>query len=139
MPSALPLAVVIVAGIVYHVAQKGSGDASPWPMLIVAYATALAMALGLALTSDDPRRWHFGRIECVAGVMIGLAAFGIEAGFFFVYRAGWKLGSASVIANVTCTAVLALIGITVFREHLGATRAAGLALAAGGAALLVRG
>src|SRR5262249_15447121 len=134
-----PLAVVIVSGIVYHLAQKASGASRPWPMLAVAYGAAFALAVALSLAQGDAAaRWQPGR-ERAAGLLIGLAAFGIEAGFYFIYRAAWPLASASVIANVTCTIALALVGAIVFGEPLGAGRAAGIALAATGAALIARG
>ena len=139
MSAALPLATVILSGIVYHLAQKTSGDASPWPMLSVAYGAAFALTIVLALASSDAGRWQPGRSEWIAGLLIGLAAFGIEAGFFFIYRAGWQLASASVIANISVTAILALVGIIVFGEQLSAVRAVGLAFAVGGAALIARG
>lgn len=137
--AALPLAVVIVSGIVYHVAQKGAGAASPWPMLAIAYGAGFALALALALASPHPARWLPVRAEWTAGLLIGLAAFGIEAGFFFIYRSGWPLASASLVANISVNAVLAVVGIIVFGEHLTALRASGLLLAAAGMALLVRG
>jgi drug/metabolite transporter (DMT)-like permease len=137
--AALPLGIIIVSGIVYHVAQKGSGAASPWPMLAVAYGAAFALAIALAVASGRTARWQPGRGELAAGLLLGLAAFGIEAGFFFIYRAGWPLASASVIANISVTAVLAVVGILVFGEHLSAMRVGGLLLAAVGVALLVRG
>jgi drug/metabolite transporter (DMT)-like permease len=139
MAAALPLALIVVSGIAYHVAQKLSGAASPWPLLAVAYGAALALALALALASPGAARPPLGRAEWAAGLLLGLAAFGIEAGFFFAYRAGWKLGSASVITNASVTTVLALVGAVAFREHVTGPRAAGLALALGGAALLARG
>ncbi len=139
MSAAFLLAIVVASGIVYHIAQKASGAVSPWPMLVVAYGAALALAIGLALASGDVARWHLGRAEWTAGLLVGLAAFGVEAGFFFLYRSGWPLASASVIANASSTAVLALVGIIVFREHVTAVRAAGIVFAAGGAAMIARG
>jgi drug/metabolite transporter (DMT)-like permease len=134
----LPLAIVIVSGVVYHLAQKAAGGARPWPMLTVAYGAAFAVTAVLSLASCEPLRWPTARVRG-AGLLVGLAAFGIEAGFFYIYRARWPLASASVIANVTVTGILALIGIIVFREHLSLARAAGLALATAGAALIAKG
>ena len=138
MPATWPLVVIIVAGIAYHVAQKSLSAASPWPILTVAYGVAFALSLGLALTQGEgPVR---GRpLPYLAAVLVGLAAFGIEAGFFFLYRAGWKLASASVLANVVVTSVLALVGVLVFREQMTVVRGTGIALATGGAILLARG
>jgi drug/metabolite transporter (DMT)-like permease len=139
MSAGLLLSIVIASGVVYHIAQKSSGAVSPWPMLVVAYGAAFALAVALALVSGDAARWHLGRGEWTAGLLVGLAAFGVEAGYFFLYRAGWPLASTSVIAGASTTAVLAVIGVVLFREHLTAVRAAGIAFAAGGAAMIARG
>lgn len=136
MPGAIPLVIVIVSGIVYHLAQKISVSAKPWTMLAVAYGAAFAVTAVLAFTSTDVTRWN--ERERTAGLLIGLAALGIEAGFFFIYRSGWPLASASVIANVAVTVVLAVVGIIVFGERLTAFRGVGILLAAAGAALIAR-
>jgi drug/metabolite transporter (DMT)-like permease len=139
MSSSLLLAALIVSGVVYHLAQKVSGAASPWPMLAVAYGAAFAVALALALRAGSGGRWQPGRGEMLAGLLIGLAAFGVEASFFFLYRSGWPLATASVIASVSVTAILAVIGIALFGEHLTLARLAGIAFAVGGAGLIARG
>lgn len=139
MSGSFPIAVVVVSGIVYHVAQKASGAARPWPMLMVAYGAALAVTLLISLAGGNGGGWQPGRREVAWGLLVGLAAFGIEAGFFFIYRAGWPLASASVIASISVAAILALAGIVLFGEPLSMTRAAGLAFAAAGVALIARG
>ena len=139
MHAALPIVVVIVSAVVYHLAQKSAGSAtSPWPLLALAYGAAFVITVALALaTSDDALRMPT-RSERAAAVLIGVAALGIEAGFFFTYRAGWPLASASVVGNVSTTIVLALIGVIALGEHLTTGRAAGIAFAAAGAWLIVR-
>jgi len=136
MPGFIPLVVVIASGIVYHVAQKISDAPKPWPMLAVAYGAAFAISSVLAFTSTDVTRWN--ERERSAGLLIGLAALGIEAGFFFIYRSGWPLASASVITNVAVTVILAIVGIVVFGERMTAFRGVGILLAATGAALIAR-
>jgi drug/metabolite transporter (DMT)-like permease len=130
----LLLVTVIVAGVVYHLAQKTSSAASPWPMLAVGYGLAFVISLALASSEGWPSPG-----ETLGGLLLGLAAFGIEAGFFFLYRTGSPIGSTSVIAGVSVTATLALIGVLVFGEDLSAMRASGVVLAVGAAALIVRG
>jgi drug/metabolite transporter (DMT)-like permease len=139
MRTAAPLVIVIVASVVYHLAQKSAGAASPWVMLAIAYGLAFALALGLALASGAPARWTPARGEWIGGAAVGLAAFGIEAGFFFLYRSGAPLASVSVIASSAVTVVLALVGITLFGEPLSTTRAAGILLAGGAATLIAQG
>lgn len=136
--SALLLAALVVSGVVYHLAQKVAGAASPWPMLAVAYGAAFALTLALALRSGGGLRWQPARGDLAAGLLIGLAAFGVEASFFFLYRSGWPLATASVIASVAVTAVLAVVGIALFGEQLTLARGAGIAFAVGGALLIAR-
>lgn len=139
MGNALALATVVVSGVVYHLAQKSAPAAMPWRMLAVAYGAAFVLTAGLALASGTPSHWQPGRREWTLGLLIGLAVLGIEAGFFFVYRAGWALTSASIVANLSVAALLALIGMTVFGEPLSASRALGLVLAACAVVLIGRG
>lgn len=139
MPAAFPIAIVIASGVLYHLAQKGVGSARPWPMLVIAYGLALGLSLVLAVADSGARTEPVRDRSTSAGVLLGLAAFGIEAGVFYIYRAGWPLASASVIVNVAVTLVLAVIGIAAFGEHLGVVRALGILFAAGGAAMIVAG
>jgi drug/metabolite transporter (DMT)-like permease len=139
MRAPLSLATIIAAGVVYHLAQKTSNATTPWRMLAVAYGAAFGVTLVLALATGGAPRWELGRDDGIAGLLLGLAVLGIEAGFFFLYRAGWSLSTASVIANVSVAATLAAVGIIVFREDLTAARGAGLALAVAGATLIARG
>jgi drug/metabolite transporter (DMT)-like permease len=137
MSGAFPLVVVIVSAVAYHLAQRAAGHAaaSPWPMLAVAYGLAFLVAATLAVLSPHSA----DRGARTAGLWVGLAMLGIEAGFFFVYKAGWPLATASVIGNVSVTLILATIGIVMFGDHLSAARAGGIALAVAGAVLIARG
>jgi drug/metabolite transporter (DMT)-like permease len=138
MLAAFSLAVVIVSSVAYHLAQKTSSGSNPWPLLAIAYAVALALSIALSLFANGAARLPV-RAEWAAGLVLGAAVFGIEAGFFFLYRAGWPLASASMIANISVAAILAAVGILAFGEELTAVRATGLAFAATGAILLSRG
>ena len=139
MPASLALLTVIVSGVVYHLAQKTSHAAHPWSMLSIAYGAAFALATALACTKGAFDGAGSRLATGMTGLLIGLAAFGIEAGFFFVYRSGWPLSSASVVASLSVTVLLALLGVFAFGEGLSAGRAAGLVLAACGVVLIARG
>jgi hypothetical protein len=145
MPTSfLPLALIAAAGVLYHVAQKGAAKvSSPWPILAVAYASALvASALLWWLGGRSGPRGAWGsvptRSELVAAGAIGVAAFGIETGFFLAYRAGWALGTTSLFSNLAVTALLTLIGALAFGEALTLARAAGMVIAGAGAWMMLR-
>ena len=136
MPKELLLVVVTVSGVVYHLAQKVAGKASPWPTLAIAYGAAFVATLLVGFHERAPLPTRTG---ATAGLMIGLSAFGIEVGFFFLYRAGWPLASASVITGIAGTALLALLGVSVFGEALTIGRSVGITLAAAAGLLIAKG
>src|SRR5262245_24546516 len=114
MHAAFPVVLVVASAVVYHLAQKSLGTtSSPWPVLALAYAVALVLTLLLALANGDELLRLPPRPERTAALFIGLGALGVEAGFFFAYRAGWSLASASTIGNATATVILATVGILV--------------------------
>jgi hypothetical protein len=70
-------------------------------------------------------------------VAVGVAIVGIELGFVVAYRAGWRISVASLIANVATALLLVVIGLTLFREHLGARGAFGIVLCIAGLGLIM--
>ena len=139
MSALLSLAAVVVSGVVYHLAQKTAGTAHPWRILSVAYGAAFVVSAVLASASGPSASAGSTRGIALTGGRIGLAVFGVEAGYFFVYRSGWPLSSASVVASVSIALALALLGVFRFDETLSATRATGLGLAVIGVVLITRG
>ena len=141
MSAPLAIATVILSGVVYHLAQKTSGGAQPWTMLSVAYGAAFFVSLVLvALSGQQPgAALRDALAQGVTGVLVGLTAFGVEAGFFYVYRSGWPLATTYLVSSLSIAVLLASLGVLVFGEHLTPWRAAGLALALGGVVLMARG
>jgi hypothetical protein len=138
---AVPLLLTVSSGVVYHLALKSqTGASSPWAFLTVAYGVALTLSAAawtvtgggaLALPAID-RRVVF------AAAVLGLAAIGIECGLFLAYRAGWGLGTLSVVNSGLVATVLCLVGVTLAGESMSPTRALGLLVALGGVWLLAK-
>lgn len=141
MSAPLALALVILSGVVYHLAQKTSAAGQPWPLLSVAYGAAFALSIACAVLTGQGSgaALRGARDQGATGVLIGLAVFGVEAGFFFVYRSGWPLATTYLVSSLSIAVLLALLGMLAFGEHLSVARAAGLALALGGVVLMARG
>ena len=137
MSGPLALVTVILSGVVYHLVQKTSGAARPWGMLSVAYGAAFVLSAALAVATGAEGR-SVAR-QGATGLLVGLAVFGVEAGFFFVYRSGWPLATTSLVSSLSIAVLLALLGVLGFGEHLSASRVLGLVLALGGVVLMARG
>lgn len=135
--SPFPLVLAVVGTVVYHLAQKSVPQgASPYAVIALAYAVGLVSALGMAVASGGAVA-ETVRMAWKPAVALGLGALTIEVGYLLAYRAGWPVSSLSLIANVAVAAILLVIGVTFYREVLSAPQWAGLALCAGGLALLL--
>jgi drug/metabolite transporter (DMT)-like permease len=137
MPNPLPLLLTVTGAVLYHVAQKSAGHGSPWALLTLAYAVALAVSAAFWWRAGGPAMAPVPRGGVAIAVVLGLAVLAVEAGFFFAYRAGWPISQASVINTVLATSGLLVVG-AFFGEAVSMTRFAGLGLFVAGAALMAR-
>lgn len=142
--SAVPLVLTVGSGVLYHLTLKAqSGAASPWAFLTAAYAVALALAATAWIVSGSLGGGSLAvpvidRRVLVGAALLGLAAIGIELGVYLAYRAGWGLGTLSMVNAGSVAAVLCLIGVTLSGESMSPSRALGLVVALGGIWLLAK-
>ncbi len=140
---AFPLVLTVAGGLLYHVAMKTqSGAAGPWAFFTLAYGVAFIASAVLWRLGGGGIVATLGRLDrssLIAAGLLGVAAVGIEAGYFLAYRSGWALSQASAISSVALVVLLAVVGIAASGEVLTASRAAGLVIAVGGVSLVVHG
>ena len=71
--------------------------------------------------------------------VVGIAIVAIELGFLLAYRAGWKISTAVVTANILVAIALLAVGALAFREPVTPVRLAGIATCLAGLWLVARG
>ena len=59
-------------------------------------------------------------------VVLALAIVGLEVGYVFVYRAGWTVSTASVVANIGLACVLIVVGYLIYRENVSFNQILGI-------------
>jgi drug/metabolite transporter (DMT)-like permease len=136
-PLALPLVLVVVGGVAYHLALKASSGGSPWAILTAAYGLAFVLCAGLWLRGGRAAE-GLGRGALAVAAVLGLALVAIEGGYLLAYRSGWAMGSAAALSNTAIVVALTVVGVGLLGESLTAARAVGVALAAGGVWLAMR-
>ncbi len=70
--------------------------------------------------------------------MLGAAIVGLEFGYICIYRAGWKMSVASLVANISLACVLLVVGLLLYREALTLKQAIGMGLCAVGMILIAK-
>lgn len=57
---------------------------------------------------------------------VGIAIVGLEAGYVFLYRAGWKVSNGALTANICLAVALLIIGFLLFKETITIKQLAGV-------------
>ncbi len=138
--SIFPVLLVVVGGVLYHIAQKSIPRSfSPLAVVIVAYAAGIVLcAIGLCFDPAERSWWASLKQVNWAVISIGIGAVLIELGFMLTYRAGWDLSVASVFSNIAIALALLPFGFFFFREHLTARTVAGIGCCLVGMILLAK-
>ncbi|MBQ7606881.1 MAG: EamA family transporter [Desulfovibrionaceae bacterium] len=134
-----PIVLIVCSNILYNIASKSlPKDCNPFGALIVTYITATILsALGFFIL--DPVKNPILALQKVnwAGVVLGISMVGLEIGFIFLYRTGWSISTASLIAHILVAAGLLLIGILWYRENISVRQYIGIAVSLIGVAILL--
>ena len=59
-------------------------------------------------------------------IVLALAIVGLEVGYVFVYRAGWTVSTATVVANIGLACVLILVGYFLYKENVSINQIVGI-------------
>ena len=51
-------------------------------------------------------------------IVLGMAIVGLELAYIFAFRAGWKVSSASLVANIGLAIVLIFVGAILYGENI---------------------
>lgn len=116
----LPLAMVIVANCFYNiVTKKTPADSNAFLSLAVSYGVAAVVSIAMffignhssSLTAEMKKlNW--------TSLALGVIIIGLELGYILVYRAGWDVSKAPLVANCCLAIALVFIGMFLFKEHI---------------------
>ncbi|HJQ35835.1 MAG TPA: hypothetical protein VKB93_01720 [Thermoanaerobaculia bacterium] len=135
----LPLALTIVANVIYHFSQKSvPKTANPLIVLAGAYIIALAATVALLIAERSMPTAASIRTLNWSVIAMGLAIVGVEMGFLLAYRNGLKVSLGAAISNVTVALVLLPFGVLFAREQLTVANVVGIACCIVGLVLIVR-
>ena len=71
-------------------------------------------------------------------LVLSLAIVGLEAGYVFLYRAGWKVSIGALTANICLAVALLAIGCLLYRESVSPRQALGICVCGLGLFLICR-
>lgn len=132
-----PLLLIVGANVCYNLSTKLTPSAvSPFASLSVTYLVAALLSVALYFL--------FGGRELAADLKalnwtafaLSFSVVGLEAGFMFLYRAGWNISVGQFTASALLTVCLIIIGIVFFKETVTVKQLLGVVLCIGGLVLI---
>lgn len=134
-----PLCLVVLSNVLYNISSKSvPAGASPWAVLVITYLAASFLSFIAFFIFEDNRNFSASLQKLDwTGFALGFSMVGLEIGYIFIYRTGWKLSVASLLANILLAVILLLIGVFIYKERLDLRQFTGIALCIGGCMLLL--
>jgi drug/metabolite transporter (DMT)-like permease len=123
-----PILIVVLSNTFYNVCMKSMpNDVNPFGALMVTYLVAAIISAIIFVYVAGPSNVgaEISKINWTS-VVLALAIVGLEVGYVFVYRAGWTVSTASVVANIGLACVLLFVGYFLYRENVSMNQIAGI-------------
>ena len=118
---------VILANTFYNICMKSMpGDVNPFGALMVTYfaASVISAVIFAFMVGPSNVTVELSRINWTS-IILAIAIVGLEVGYVFVYRAGWAVSTASVVANIGLACVLLIVGYLLYKENVSFTQIVG--------------
>ncbi|MEE1128574.1 MAG: EamA family transporter [Methanobrevibacter sp.] len=120
--------IVILANTFYNICMKSMpGDVNPFGALMVTYfvAALISAIIFIFMVGSSNVLVELSKINWTS-IILAIAIVGLEVGYVFVYRAGWAVSTASVVANIGLACVLLVVGFLLYRENVSIKQIIGI-------------
>ena len=120
-----PLLLIIFSNTFYNISAKSIPEnLDAFGTLIITYIAGGVAALILFFARSG--NFNFAGNFNWPSVILGLAIVGLEAGYVYLFRAGWEISKGSLAANTALAVVLIIIGKFIYHEDISLKQVLGI-------------
>lgn len=124
----VPFFIGVIGNMGYHLAAKATpSGVPPFLALSVAYLVSFLLCAATYLITSHSLREDLFSLNGTCAVW-GVTLVGVELGYILMYRAGWKISTASLVVNVTIALLLTAVGVLYYKDILLPRQFLGIAL-----------
>jgi drug/metabolite transporter (DMT)-like permease len=137
-PFYFSITLAIASTALYHFSQKGTpANVNPAVSITVTYVVAFLLTVSLIyfLPVKNGLLSELRKLNW-ASYLLAFSIVGLEVGFLLAYRAGWNIGIAAVLVNVTASLILVPVAIFLFKEKLSLVNIIGILVCLAGLVML---
>lgn len=132
------IALAILSSALYHFSQKEiPAGVNPLVSVIITYVVAIFLCAAL-LVFLPPKEGIIATLKSLnwSTYLLAVSIVGLETGYLLVYRAGWNIALAAVLATVAASLILVPLALLYFKEHLSWVNFAGIVVCLAGLVML---
>ena len=136
-----PILLILLSNTVYNICTKSTpSNVNAFGALMITYAVATIFTAVIFVFLVKPEN-VFIELSHVnwTSVVLGMVIVGLELGYIFAYRAGWKVSSASLVANIGLAIVLIFVGALLYGENITLKQVMGILICCVGLFLINMG
>lgn len=135
-----PLFIVVGANTVYNISTKSTpSNINSFASLAISYAIGMVFSVIMFyITSENKNIVAEVSKTNWTALALGIAIVALEFGYICIYRAGWKISIATLIANISLACVLMIVGVLLYKETISLRQIIGIAISAIGLVLIAK-
>ena len=136
-----PILLILLSNTVYNICTKSTpGNVNAFGALMITYAvaTVFTAVIFVFLVKPENVLTELSHVNWTS-VVLGMVIVGLELGYIFAYRAGWKVSSASLVANIGLAIVLIFVGALLYGENISLKQVMGILICCAGLFLINMG
>lgn len=136
-----PLLLIVGSNCFYNICTKSMPKgANTFGALTITYLAAGVLSAVLFVASVKPSAYaHELSKTNWTSYVLGLSIVGIEVGYVFLYRSGWKVNNGALTASMCLALALLMISFLVYREQISIKQLAGILVCGLGLLLINKG
>lgn len=103
------------------------GDVNPFAALFITYIVSAIITFIIFVVMVKPENVvsEISKVNWTS-IVLAFAVVGLEFGYVFVYRAGWTVSTATVVANIGLACVLVFVGYFLYKENVSLNQILGI-------------
>ncbi|MCQ2592265.1 MAG: EamA family transporter [Treponema sp.] len=123
-----PVAVIVFSNIIYQICAKGIPEQmNTYASMTVTYAVSTVFSAIMFLVSSKGQNiLQQFKLTNWATVVLGIVITGLELGFIFAYKSGWKVSTLATITNAFLAIALIFLGFFMYKEAITWTKLVGV-------------
>ena len=123
-----PVLIVVLSNTFYNICTKSTpSNVNAFGTLMLTYITAaiLTGVIFLFLVKPENAIFELSKVNWTS-IVLGIAIVGLELGYIFMYRAGWKVSSGALVANICLAIALIFVGAILYGENITVKQVLGI-------------